>query len=114
MHEDWIDAKTKLSIEVISKEGDDLTWHKLNGEWCVTILRVDEIIQLYFNNPEKTKSRDENECAFKNSVDDDGTSCGRCSDIEDSMGMEHDDVHDFDCNHGVGIDSWRLKHSAII
>lgn len=30
--DDWIDVKKKLSLEVISKEGDELTWCKMNGQ----------------------------------------------------------------------------------
>ena len=96
VHDDWIGMKKKLNIEVISKEGDELTWHKLNGQWCGTILQVKEIIQLYFNDPKKTKWPVKNEYTHNCSTDDDDVSyrCGSVS--SDSMDMEYDDVHDSD------------------
>ena len=109
MYEDWIDAKTKLSIEVISKEGDDSTRCKLNDKWHGAILHVNEIIQLYFNNLERTKSRDKKEWVTNDSADDDEKSYEYYSDSEDSTGMEYDDAYDFYCNNDIGIDSWHRE-----
>ena len=58
-YEAWIDIKTKLNVEVISKEGDDLTWYNMNGKMHGTMCKVNEIIQHYFNNLERTQSRAE-------------------------------------------------------
>ena len=96
VHEDLIDIKTILNAEVISKEGDDLTWHEINSKWCGTILNVKEIMQLQFYYFERTKSRDNNEYEFNNSADDDEKSCKYYSESKDSMGMEYDDDYDFD------------------
>ena len=94
--DDWIDMKNKLNFEVIAKDGDELIWHKLNGKWYGTILQVKEIIQLYFNDPKKMKTRVENECACDCSTDDDDISC-RCGSVSsDSMDMECDETHDSD------------------
>ena len=95
VYDDWIDMKKKLNFEVIAKDGDELMWHKLNGKWCGTILQVKEIIQLYFNDPKKTKTRVENEHAHDYTDDDDiSYRCGSVS--SDSMDVEYDDAHDSD------------------
>ena len=96
LHEEWIDIKKKLNIEVISKEGDNLTWYRINGKWYGTILHVNEIIQLYFHNPEKTKLRDENEYVHDNSENDDDISYRYGSVSEDSMDVDDDDDYDYD------------------
>ena len=78
----------------------------MNGKMYSTMHDVNEIIQHYFNNLERTQSRDEKEKEINDSIDDDERSY-RCyhSDSEDSMDMENDDVYDFDCNDDMGIDS---------
>ena len=93
VHDDWMDMKKKLNIEVISKEGDELTWCKTNGQWHGTILQVKEIIQLYFNDPKKAKLRVDNEHTHNCSTDDDDISHRSGSVSSDSMGVECDDAH---------------------
>ena len=106
LYEDLIDIKNVLNIEVISKEGDDLTWYKINSKWYGAILHVKEIIQLYFNNLERLKLRDKNECKFQNSANDDDDSHKHCSDSEDSMDFDYDDVCNSDCNDDRDARIW--------